>query len=173
MSGRIIISTKTNSFECVPLPKHGQPCMMCNETIYNYHTCSGGDYSMCVLCGDLCDDEKTGYMSFSRVWPTSGDYCGKCNILFRKGCLHAQEGCTDDISFGSLISSFEVDGKQYTGMPKFKAENGFTLGKVIKNITWHCMCRGRCQKMCTNAHYKAKEDYCDSGCKCVTKVLPN
>lgn len=150
-----------------PIPENGIKCWKCDDSVFQVLTPYGADYHTCPICAepDISNTDDMTYDEWFSWHDPKGDcdydfnYCNKCNILFSTGCIHAENGCTDGIYYGSLVSSWEYENKIYYGMPKFKSfRDCYNLISKLK-LTWICMCTkiGGCQPcrkaMKTHPHY--------------------
>ena len=92
----------------LPLPRHAYV-----ETPY------GGDYLTCPLCQSMTDIDTENNFG-DNVY----HYCEKCNILFTLCCTHIERGCTDDVYFAKLITSFtNNNNEKIYAMPVFNSIN--------------------------------------------------
>jgi len=172
------------------MPKNGIPCCKCRVEMFSIETPYGADYVTCPLCkywniqGDVSDiisdilekrEKETGIEEYTPY------YCEKCNIMFRFGCTHAVNGCTDDIYHAELIKSYRVENQDFRreilgktflpselnniiykylfdifiGMPKFESLK--ECESIFPNLTlnWNCTCNksnSQCSKGYTHRY---------------------
>ena len=143
----------------IPLPKSGAGCHRCKKDLIVYTTPNGADYATCPLC-DQCvdyydddnDDNDNNDDNNNNNIPDF--FCNKCGILFKDGCMHAMNGCTDGVYYAQLIYQVTIDGKTINGMPVFdsllEAKNIYPS----LNCQWVCSCEG-IENQCANASYKS------------------
>jgi hypothetical protein len=97
-----------------------------NDIIYQYE---------CPLCG--VGMEEVDYDKFD------GYYCEKCNMLFSDFCCEKYNGgCDTSTFFPNIISSFEIEGQVFQGIPIFKSLNDVLKLKPV--LTVECLCPGMC-----------------------------
>lgn len=115
---------------------------------YYVETPSGGDYTTCPVCTKSCccrdppgTNELCKHQHFDNTkYEGAIHYCRSCKILFSWGCTHACMGCTDDIYYGMLISSFTYKGTKYTGQPVIPNDffNDFLV--ELTDVEFKCTC---------------------------------
>jgi hypothetical protein len=137
----------------INIPKKCVECYRCNKKIYAITYPQGADYISCPLCAS--------YIEPSCVSDSDSDidldysYCQKCKIVFKSGCTHAVNGCTDDIYYAQFLYETH-DNDKIKGPIIVESEEQaifFLKSKTCKFI-WVCMCDGDCTKnQCEKAYY--------------------
>jgi len=116
-------------------------CSFCNLKGFFCYTPDGADFNTCPCCGtrdflnwqtylSRLKNDETKYYSLS----CSGDdddmrlefnYCNKCKILFKVGCMHYVGGCTDNIFNCHFIKKWKHKKTDivHNGMPLFDDED--------------------------------------------------
>ncbi len=79
------------------------------------------------------------------------NFCDSCKIIFKVGCIHACNGCTDDCFNGHLVGKWKYKGEEYIGMPQFDTIDEW-LNEInnIDIIEWICPNNGL---HCTKGSY--------------------
>lgn len=127
-------------------PSHGTKCRnKCN--IENLYILTALGEWLCPLCGteNSQGDEET-------------IFCNGCFIIYKKGCLHAHDGCTFDKYHATLVKSFKYGEDSYkyeNAMPLFGSFKEYKKMEGAYTLDWVCTCKGNCAD-CTEAFYKVK-----------------
>jgi len=125
-------------------------CYSCNKNMFVCYTPNGADYKTCPLCtrGDfynLCNEEEDKkyfekYVNDNDNIYTQYNFCKFCKIIFKLGCIHAQEGCTESCYNAHLISKYKYKDETYDGMPQFDSVDEWynELNNIII-LNWICI----------------------------------
>lgn len=143
----------------------GQSCERCNnDMIFQVTTPVGADFHTCPLCGNWTDDLKEEELDLF-LEELECLYCKRCNIVYYYGCSHAVNGCTDDLYYGKIVTSYTYQGNVFNGMPQFESIEECT--KLLKEsqllLNWECMCIQNSCKGCPKAYYPTYH----RNCKCL------
>lgn len=101
-----------------------------------FTTPSGADYTTCPLCGQNIDDNDSDNSAEivndnnTKIDDNNNNseyclYCNKYGIVFRDGCIHAMNGCTDSVYYAQLIYKVIINGEFVEGMPVFDSHKEF------------------------------------------------
>lgn len=136
--------SEMETIKTVKIPNQGISCYRCKKNIYPIQYPSGGDCITCPLCG----------RSSLRSNIDDAEYCFDCKIIYKSGCQHAENGCTDNIDYARFIYSIHYGDKTIIGMPKIESEQHAINFLKNYDYTWICMCQGQCHSnQCIHAHY--------------------
>jgi hypothetical protein len=116
--------------------KQIQQCFLCNTPGFFGTTPNGADYNTCPCCGNNDYLAESTDTKIDELWRKPDEefqddmrtkylYCVLCGILFKLGCTHAANGCTDDVYNGHFIKRWKnkCTGEIYEGMPCFDNAN--------------------------------------------------
>lgn len=137
-----------DKLKSMPIPSTGQPCEICNKKMFACTTPGGATFINCPICA-------ISQEYISSCIPHTDDeviYCDTCNSLYQEGCTHGENGCTDDVSHGMLISNFKYLEKDYDGMPVFESYDHCVEIYPELKLTWFCTCNNN-QYDCLKAGY--------------------
>ena len=170
----------------VSMLKNGISCSRCHVEMFSIETPFGSDYVTCPLCehwsehggsSDIISDILDKREKETGIEEDLLYYCEKCNIMFRVGCTHAVNGCTDDVYHAELIKSYKVENKvllemlkqtflpnelnsiiyeylfdTFIGMPKFTSLK--ECEQIFQNLTlnWYCTCN-KSNSQCSKGVY--------------------
>jgi hypothetical protein len=143
-------------------------CYNCNKNGFFCTTPCGADYNTCPLCHNrdfinrsYIDDESMYIKYFGDIDNIELDdvfeensFCDSCRIIFKVGCTHACNGCTDDVYNGHLLGKWKYKGEEYIGMPQFDSiDEWFHEIKNIEMLQWICPNNGI---LCSKSSYPIK-----------------
>jgi len=146
-----------------------QYCYNCKKDGFYCYTPCGADYRTCPLCDSSDDflgeseehqkrfeDLLNNYNSDDDI-RTDNLFCTRCRIMYKLGCTHAANGCTDDTYSGHFIGKYEYNGNLYIGMPQFDSiDEWFDHANEIKILEWICPNNGI---VCTKAYYPIEKHH--------------
>ena len=123
-------------------------CNRCYSVKYICMTPDGGDYITCPICEDseidyldLSDKYSKKNINFTKDDLRKEYYCGSCGIIFRMGCTHAENGCTDSYYNAHMVSKWKYKNNDtvYSGMPQFDdISEWYNHINDIKILEWVC-----------------------------------
>ena len=130
-------------------------CSSCDLNGFFCYTPKGGDYITCPLCNNPEYGTYTVKPEYdiNKFYDDENDlrnilYCDSCRILFKLGCIHAENGCSQSIFNGHLIGKWQdkTTNETYNGMPQYdsldewynEVNNIKILGWICPNKSWHC-----------------------------------
>ena len=126
-------------------PEKGISCYRCKQSMFAVTETSDIE-KYCPICDNLvCEDIGWSYEEFETDKEIYfKNYCKYCKIIFGIGCVHASNGCSDDIFNAELVNKFEINGQKYTGMPIFNSSDEFIDAYRNKNLKLNfvCTCKG-------------------------------
>lgn len=139
--------------EIVPIPTIGQKCCNCKKNIFAVTTPLVGDIATCPCCGSMFTKNIWVCNDFVEIYNQEKEYeeekyedcdifefCDFCKIIFGIGCVHANNGCTDSVFYGMLVTSFTLgyyDNVIY-GMPVIKNDSDLENLRNVKMECMHC-----------------------------------
>ena len=156
-----------------------QKCRPCNMNGFFCYTPSGADYNTCPSCGrndflnfeSRCTDQYD-FLFLDDAYEEDNrykyQYCQLCKIMFEVGCMHAAQGCTDNVYNAHFIKQWKFDkeycSKQnldnviYEGMPQFEdVDEWFNIANNIEILEMYCPHDGN---HCLKGYYKNPEKRC-------------
>ena len=135
-------------------PTAGISCDRCDDAMFISLTPSGADYTTCPICG-IGDS----YVDYNYDENHDFHYCDHCNIVYKLGCTHGVNGCTDDTYYAELVNGFKIGNMEYSGMPVFNSYKECL--DLINNyeLYWVCTCKGNCSD-CPKSAYPEYDIKC-------------
>lgn len=113
-------------------------CKRCKNKGH-FSFCEGADDEhSCPMCSKIFNFDDDYSDLFDEYLPPGSvplwSYCSDCKLLFKRGCLHANNGCMDLDWNAHFISKWRYipTGEIHTGMPKI--ENAEAWAREILNI---------------------------------------
>jgi len=132
----------------IPLPKYA---LVETPQGADYHTCPLCEFWSNLFVGDCPEiNKEEHYVNEDGIFCKTCNngnahfYCTNCNIIFDSCCVAKRKGCTDDIYYGLLISSFEENGVVQIGMPSFDSIDHAI--KIYPTMNAKFLCYGNCQR---------------------------
>lgn len=138
------------------LPSEGIHCSSCRQVGFFCATPCGADCDSCPICGDLIYPDDSDDDSDEKL---QGTFCKHCQLVFDFGCIHSEIGCTDDIYYAEMVTSYSYNGETFIGTPKIETKKEFQeLCQKGYTFNFTCMCGGKSYD-CKKAHYVREPVY--------------
>ena len=153
-----------------PIPDAGICCRRCDEGQCKFLTILQQDANCndCPFCGYWGGQRIPYYYSVNnkartccdncRLKTANANYCINCRILYNEGCIHAENGCSDDIYHAQLVYSYQCNSQKYEGMPVFESAEHCCAVLPNLKLNWFCTCNNN-QYDCEEAGYPREVEH--------------